>query len=59
MKSVLTGSLAAVVIAFLSSFILGGVQKESYVTFTGNGASINSSEVGNNLVGKDFNVKAH
>jgi hypothetical protein len=54
MKSVLTGSLAALIVAFGASFILGTQQSEAHKANTGGGAVINKSEIGHNLVGKDF-----
>lgn len=54
MKSVLTGSLLAVIIAVTASFILSTQQSEAHKINTGGGATINKSEIGHNLVGKDF-----
>jgi hypothetical protein len=54
MKSVLTGSLFAIIVAFAASLILSTQQSEAHKANTGGGAVINKSEIGHNLVGKDF-----
>jgi hypothetical protein len=58
MKSILSGSLAAVFTALIAFFVLSSTQTESYALSKGTGADIRQ-EAGNNLVGKDFSIKGH